>query len=106
LRRALRRGENSLEKKLGSLDGRQISTEVPFAGFLAKRKAKGRNAGHDPTTTSFTELSAVRRFLPSYIGRIKRAKKQRERKNIEREKEKENRRVEGWENRYIEQRTR
>lgn len=73
------------------------------------RGAEGKrtNAGHDPTTTSFTELSAERRFPANRVGRTKRAKKQRrEKKNIEREKEKEYRRIEGWENRYIEQRTR
>lgn len=58
------------------------------------RGAEGKrtNAGHDPTTTSFTELSAVRRFPANRVERIKRVKKQRREKKILKEKERERKR--------------
>lgn len=101
-RRAPRKGGNSLEearitRRAANLD------RSSFRRISRGAEGKRMNAGHDPTTTSFTELSAVRRFPASRVGRIKRAKKQKEKKNIERERERERKRkrVKGWENRYI-----
>lgn len=75
-----KRGDHQTAENLGRSFACRIS-----------RGARGEttNAGHDPTTTSFTELSAVRR-LPALPGRRERRnrREERDRRKIQREREK------------------
>lgn len=84
-------------KKLGSPDGRANLDRSSFRRISRGTEGGRTNAGHDPTTTSFTELSAVRCFAES--------NKESE-ETVERRKKERKREEEGKGNRYIEQRTR
>lgn len=76
-------------KKPGSPDGRANLDRSSFRRISRGTEGERTNAGHDPTTTSFTELSAVRCFAASNKESeetLERGKKEKERKG-ERERE-------------------